>query len=130
MKSNKEVDEIIKEARKRGGVKSLGDYIGLPTPQDREAIRLMLLQYDKRYPNRTLHTIQMARNEQFENSAAFKDIGEYGEIQEAGHRRHLFELPEDLVYMIETKYPLMFRNKKHFAWFCKNFPELRLSRKY
>lgn len=110
--------------------KSLGDAIGMPDEHDREFIRRLLLDYERKHPGQIKFTLDTAKSDQWENDSAFRERSKFGLVDAQSSRRHLFELPASLMQLIERYYPTMFREKKHFAWFCKNFKELRLTEKY
>lgn len=44
--------------------------------------------------------------------------------------RAVSSLPQALDKEIQLAYPTLFRNKKHFSWFIKKFPEFKISDKY
>lgn len=39
-------------------------------------------------------------------------------------------MPNELHRLIQETYPTLFKDKKHFGWFVKNFPEFRVTAKY
>jgi hypothetical protein len=110
--------------------KSLGDAVGMPDQKDKDFLRRLILDYNRRYPGLIKNTVDEARKDQRENSNALNDITRFGVVDGQSHRRHLFELPEGLINEIEMQYPTMFREKSHFHWFCKNFKELMLPEKF
>lgn len=110
--------------------KTLGDAVGMPDAQDRYFIRKLLLRYERSHPGVIKYTIDSAKADQQNNSGGVKDITEFGLVDKHSDRRHIFELPESLVTEIEKYYPTMFREKKHFRWFVKNFKELMLPDRY
>lgn len=111
----------------RANQKSLGDAVGLPDELDKEFIRKLITKYDKKYPG----FIKAARDEaRAQHAAAGGDTAKFSEVNSDARGRLLFELPEELHHNIEQSYPLMFSNKKHFRWFCKNFKELMIPDKY
>jgi hypothetical protein len=108
-------------------MKTLGDAVGLPDEQDKEAIRRMILRYEKKHPG----YIQGARDEaKREHQAQGGKTAEFGEVNKAARGRVLFELPEELYQSIYNSYPLMFSDTKHLRWFVKNFKELLIPEKY
>lgn len=108
-------------------LKDLGDVMGLPSEEDKERIRRMILRYEKKHPG----FIQQARDEAKEQYAAVGGMKQkYGLVNKAAHGRVLFELPEELLNWIDRAYPLMFRSKTQLRWFVKHFPELLVPEKY
>lgn len=107
----------------------LAEMKGLPTQQDKERIQRILLRYEKKYPGRILHTVREAQSEhRAEGNETAK--AKYGVVNQQAHGRVLFELPEDLGNQIIEVAPFVFKNKKHLAWFAKNFKELLIPAKY
>lgn len=118
--------DISKAANEAGNVKNLGDAIGMPDKEDKEIIRRVLVQYEKAHPGEIKFHRDAARAR---IEAAGKD-SKFAIIDKDSNRRYMFELPVEIGMFLEKSYPLMFRNKKHFAWFCKNFPELMIGDLY
>lgn len=110
--------------------KSLGDVIGMPDDQDKTFIRGLILAYEKERPGWIKHTIDEARREQQAVNGPITKRTDFGLVDGHSARRHIFELPQGLVETIETYYPTMFREKKHFQWFVKHFKELMVPEKY
>lgn len=118
--------DISKAASKAGNVKTLGDVVGLPDKEDKEMIRKFLVQYEKKHPGEIQFHRDAAR-------ARLEEAGkstEFAVIDKTSNRRYVFELPTGIGQWLERSYPLMFRDKQHFAWFCNNFPELRIGDRY
>jgi len=118
--------DVSKAANEAGNVKSLGDAIGLPTVGDRDIIRRVLVQYEKAHPGEIKFHRDAARARLAESGKDTK----FAVVDESSRRRYMFELPVEIGHFLEKSYPLMFSNKKHFAWFCKNFPELLIGERY
>jgi len=101
------------------------DPVGLPDQKDYENICVMIRNFKKKYPGE-MEIIAAAANEKRET--AFND---FSNVKQADMQmRHVFTMPVELLKKIELSYPLMFTNKKHMAWFRKNFPIFSASRKY
>lgn len=101
--------------------KSLGDVVGMPDEDDKKQIRRIIIRYNKKHPGE----IQFHRD-----TARDRLTNEWSEVDDDSHRRYLMEIPEGLFAQLEAYIPTLFREKKHFAWFCKNFKELLIPRKY
>lgn len=101
------------------------DPVGLPDEADYKNICVMIRNFKKKNPGE-LEMIAAAAHEK--RKAAFNDFSstDRGEM----NMRHVFTMPVELLKKIELSYPLMFTNKKHMAWFRKNFPIFSASRKY
>lgn len=101
--------------------KTLGDMIGMPDDVDKEHIKKMLNSYDKKHPGEIVFHRNTARDNQW---------NDFNVIDKQSNRRYLMELPPELFNSLEEYIPTLFREKKHFAWFCNNFPDLLIPRKY
>lgn len=101
----------------------VGDAVGLPDQVDKLRIQRYLLKYEKEHPGEILFHRNMAREH-------LKDPKFATTSDKNAARRYLFELPEPVGVWLEQAYPLMFRSKKHTAWFCKHFPELMIPERY
>lgn len=104
--------------------KTLADVIGLPDEVDKRRIQRYLLKYEKAHPGEIQFHRDMARARLTEENKKFAII------DKASQRRYLFELPEEIGIWMGQAFPLMFKDKKHTAWFCKNFKELMIPEEY
>jgi hypothetical protein len=111
--------------------KTLGDAVGMPDETDKQNIQKIILRYEKKNPGEIKQIIDYARK----HSKAMEN--EFGLITEQNAKgisstsvRYLLELPPKLHEQIEAYIPTIFRDKKHFRWFCKNFKNLLLVEKY
>lgn len=111
----------------------IGDAVGMPDDEDKQRIRGIIARYERKHPGEIA----------FHRDAAKEHLGvgatgsgnKYGLVSAVtgetnSARRYLFELPPELHEKIEAYMPTIFRSKKHFAWFCKNFKELMIAEKY
>ncbi len=110
----------------------IGDAVGMPDAQDKAHIEKILLAYDKKHPGEIQYHRDFAKN----NSTA--GTNEYGLVTgysgkagiSSNGLRYMFELPPEVHAKIEEYIPTIFRSKKHFAWFCKNFKYLMIADKH
>lgn len=116
--------EVLNHTGGKQGVRTLADAIGMPDATDKAYITKLILRYEKRYPGLIKSAVDQAKEE------THTKINEFAIIDKHSSRRYLFELPEELIANIEKAYPTMFREKKHFAWFCKNFKGLMIAERY
>lgn len=105
----------------------MGDVIGLPDAVDKARIEAYLRRYEKAHPGLIKEIMQTVRQD-FAEQGGRKAL--YGEVNKQARGRTLMELPADLGHWLESAYPLMFRHKKHTAWFLKNFPQFLIGEKY
>ncbi len=110
----------------------IGDAVGMPDAQDKAHIEKILLAYDKKHPGEIQFHRDFAKN----NSTA--GTNEYGLVSgktgntgiSSNGLRYMFELPPEVHAKIEEYIPTIFRSKKHFNWFKKNFKYLMIPEKY
>ena len=114
--------------------KDLADAVGMPDEVDKQNIRKIILKYDKEHPGYIMHAKNSAREELADTkfgtttdsrSKSGLSVGGAG----SNMRLHL-EIPEELYHNIEAYIPTIFREKKHYHWFLKNFPELLIPDKF
>lgn len=135
-KQNQFAEEFRSEAVKNGGLRTLGDAVGLPDKEDWNNIVRIINLYRKesikKYGKDIL--VESIADARKEHGLAGNRYSQYSEkyqlVNKDSNMRHVFELPESFIHAIEKAYPLMFQEKTHFAWFAKNFKELRISEKY
>lgn len=127
MKDNTDfLKDVSKAAEESGNIKTLGSAIGMPDNEDKEIIRRVLVQYEKAHPGEIQFHRDAARARIVESGKST----EFAVLDKDSSRRYMFELPVEIGMFLEKSYPLMFRDKKHFAWFCKNFPELLIGERF
>lgn len=108
----------------------IGDGVGMPDEIDKTRVERIIAKYEAKNPGMLL----ALRNDARENSTA--GTNDYGLITETGKKgissasqRYMMELPADLHATLEEYIPTLFRSKKHFSWFCKNFKYLMIPSK-
>jgi len=118
----------------KGSYKSLGDAVGMPDDTDKENIRKIIMRFEKKNPGAIPHTISEAKQDMKANSSALHEIKDLGLVEKksmsSANRALVFELPEALVDELEKYIPTLFRDRKHFQWFVKNFKELMVPDRY
>lgn len=103
------------------GYQDVGDAVGMPDADDKRRLEAIIRKYEKNNPGE----IAFHRD-----TAKARMDNEFAVVDKSSNRRYLFELPPKLHADIEAYIPTIFRSKKHFAWFCKNFPKLRIAARY
>lgn len=122
MKDDKRIDDLLSTANQLGGKKNLmSDVVGMPDNEDKANIQLIIDNYEKEFPGQIEDTITLARS--------FAK-GEFNTVDKNSNRRYILELPPMLVGRLEEYIPTIFKDKRHFAWFCKNFKKLTITGKY
>ncbi len=112
-----------------GNVKTLGDALGMPTEEDKEFLRKLLVEYERQRPGEIMAYIEAGKRDLAANGA-WNGRQEFGVTGKQAHMRQIFNFPPTLAALIERYFPTMFRDKKHFRWFVKNFKWLMLPEKY
>lgn len=108
----------------------VGDAVGAPDDLDKARVERIIAKFEAANPGLLMKLRDTARNE------STAGTNEYGLIStpskkgiSSNSQRYMMELPEDLHRKLEEYIPTLFRSKKHFAWFCKNFKYLMIPSK-
>jgi hypothetical protein len=135
-RQNEFAKEFLSEAQKKGTVKSLGSVVGLPDKEDWENICRMIDLFRKESVKRygfdiLVDAIATARKETEQYGGKYEKIAKgFNVVNKDSHMRYHFELPESFVEYITRAYPLMFTDKAHYHWFCRNFGSLRIPERF
>ena len=100
----------------KGDYKELGSAVGMPDEVDKQQIRKIIDDFEKRNPGQ----IATARDATREYVKTLKDAV----VDKKSGRRYSLEIPEELFYKLEAYRPTIFRSPRHFKWLRKNFKEL------
>jgi hypothetical protein len=118
------------------GLRDLGDAVGMPDEGDWKNIVNMIAVYRKAsiakfgYDKLT-DCIVNAKKEYEELGGKYDSIARgFNLANKQSNMRLHFEFPQDFLLYIEQGYPTLFRSKKHYHWFCKNFKELMIPDRY
>jgi hypothetical protein len=118
------------------GFRDLGDAVGMPDEGDWKNITNMIAVYrqttkEKYGQDFLVDCISNAKKEYRELGGKYDNLAKgFNLANKESNMRFHFEFPESFLFFIEKGYPTMFRNKKHYAWFCKNFKELMIPDRY
>lgn len=123
--------EFLAEARKKGSFKPLAGVVGMPDKEDWENIVSMISLYRRKSVEKYGYDILVdciaTARKQYKSEGRDYSKGKFNIVNKDSAMRYHFELPESFVHMIEKAYPLMFVDREHYHWFCRNFAELRIS---
>lgn len=106
----------------------VGDAVGMPDEEDKLRLQRIIKRYERNNPGE----ISFHREAGKEHvDVAHNPFGEMSKVtgEKNSGRRYMMELPPQLHEQLEAYIPTLFRSKKHFHWFCKNFPELMIPEK-
>jgi type III secretion system FlhB-like substrate exporter len=100
----------------------VADAIGMPDEKDLETMMRIINRFKKTHPGILEHTVKNAREEfsqgKYNKNLVWKDKTL---VNEGSNMTYDFELPVELYQAIEQVFPSMFKSKKHYHWFKKNF---------
>lgn len=99
----------------------MSDVVGMPDDEDKKNIQKIIDDYERDNPGDIQELIDYGK------AHAKSDFNLVGETS---NRRYILELPPKLHAKLEEYIPTIFRDQKHFAWFCKNFKQLTIPEKY
>lgn len=108
----------------------IADAIGMPTEEDYNILASIFSAYERRRPGEIRRHLNQGRRDYeagiHHMKKVFSSTGE-AVVSTDTNLVYEFELPADLVMVIERAFPTMFRSRKHFNWFKKNFKKLTIS---
>lgn len=118
--------DILDEMSKRGK-SDIADAIGMPDEKDYEVLLKIIQRFEATHPGLIKATLEQGRRD-FELGIHGKNKAWTGRatVSKDSNMVYHFELPADLYHAIEAVFPSIFRSKKHFAWFKKNFYKLTI----
>lgn len=124
-------EQLLKKAVELGdSTKTLmSDVIGMPDNLDKQYIQRLILNFEEAHPGWIKSTRDTAREELADKKFGTTKMSRSSSIA-ATNTRYMLELPEELNDAIEKYIPTIFRDIKHFQWFCRTFPELLIPEKY
>lgn len=128
--------EVAKVAKNKAEVKSLGDAIGMPDSWDRANIKALIAKWSRRkfkvegFVVSGSTVIKMCLDEARRDHQVDNISNPYNFKIKESEVRAVTAIPQGLSDEIEQAYPTMFREKKHFSWFVRNFPQFKISEKY
>lgn len=121
---------MTEEVTSKKQYQDVGDAIGAPDELDKTRVERIIAKYEAANPGVLLTLRDTARNE---STAGANEYGLISDTSKKGitsnSQRYMMELPEDLHHQLEEYIPTLFRSKKHFAWFCKEFKFLMIPSK-
>jgi hypothetical protein len=135
-KQNGFAKDFIGEAQTKGNIKSLAGVVGMPDQEDWQNICSIISVYRKESIKRfgfdiLVDCIASARKDYAQYGGKYESKAKgFNLVNKDSNMRYHFELPESFVHVIEKAYPLMFVDKNHYHWFCRNFSELRISDRF
>jgi len=126
MQKDKRVDDLLSEANKRGSTKHLmSSVVGMPDEEDKRIIQKIIINYEDKKPGQITDSILEARQENKEGNKNSLNTTNKG-----SNSRLVLRLPEELAMQLQKYIPTLFRDKKHFEWFVKNFKHLMVPEEY
>jgi len=105
----------------------IADSVGMPDEKDYETLLKIIQKFERKNPGLIKYCLEQGRKDY--------DLGVHSKkkiwtgkttVNKDSNMNYIFELPAGLYDAIEAVFPSMFRSKKHFAWFKKNFTRLTI----
>lgn len=103
--------------------------IGDPDEQDKRGIALLIKLYDKKFPGQIDEIVRLEKQAEIDNASAM-GVDPFLVKNKDSEFRKVIVMPPSLADSIKENWPSIFRDKKHFSWFVKNFPRFRVADKY
>lgn len=107
----------------------VADAVGMPDEQDYAVLMRIFQKFEARNPGLIQATLKAGRRDYKAGVHSRKQIFDKHEravVSKDSNMTYVFELPANLYFAIEAVFPSMFKSKKHFAWFKKNFYKLTI----
>lgn len=103
--------------------------VGMPDAFDKKNIQSLIRAYEATFPGRIKSIVDAEReDEKAEGHGGTFDP--YLMKNKGSEMRKVLVMPAELVQELKTGYPTIFTDRKHFAWFVKNFPQFMVADKY
>lgn len=102
--------------------------VGMPDDQDRKQLRLIIDIYERTHPGEIARVVAWERLQEQENG--FGGADPFLVKNKQSDLRKVLAMPPDLVGAIKEGFPSLFKDRKHFSWFVRNFPQFRVADKY
>lgn len=105
----------------------VADAIGMPDQEDYETLLKIIQKFERKRPGLIHATLQQGRRDYESGAHRHTKLWEGKTlVNKDSNMTYEMELPAELVDAIEAVFPSMFRSKKHFGWFKKNFYKLTI----
>lgn len=111
------------------GKGDVANAVGMPDDKDYEVLLRIIQKYQKLRPGYLEQAVANGRADYgrgIHHKKQIFDKSGRAVISKDSNMVYVFELPADLVRAIERFFPSMFKSKRHFAWFKKNFYKLTI----
>ena len=105
------------------------DLVGMPDEADKQNLQFIIDLYDKIHPGEIAMIVRQEREAERDNGLG-GSLDPYLLKNKQSDLRKVIAMPPNLVGTIKESYPTLFKDKKHFSWFVRNFPAFRISEKY
>lgn len=103
--------------------------VGMPDAFDKKNIQSLIRAYEQTFPGKIKYLVDGEK----EDEEAYGHGGTFDPYlvkNKGSDMRKVLVIPAELVQELKKGYPTIFTDKKHFAWFVKNFPQFRVADKY
>jgi len=126
--------EVLKQQGSIQGVKTLGAAIGMPDAEDKKNVAKIIKNYERKYPGAIKVARDYGRLQLFESRLTRHEAGKFTSkdyknksmVDNLAGRTYDMELPAGLGQKLEEYMPTIFREREHYRWFKRNFPQLLL----
>ena len=108
--------------------KNWSDVVGMPDEEDKKNLQFIINLYERTHPGEIGQIITWEKQQEREN--AFGGADPFLVKNQQSGLRKVLALPPDLVGVIKESYPTLFKDRKHFSWFVRNFPMFMVADKY
>lgn len=103
--------------------------VGMPDAFDKKNIQSLIRAYEQTFPGRIRHLVEEEKADEVSQGHG-GTFDPYLMKNKGSEMRKVLVMPAELVQELKTGYPTLFTDRKHFAWFVKNFPQFMVAEKY
>lgn len=100
----------------------------MPDEQDKKNLEFIINLYEKTHPGEIRTAVAWEKQQEFENSIG--GVDKFLVKNKQSDLRKVLVMPPELVGVIKESYPTLFKDRRHFSWFVRNFPIFMVADKY
>lgn len=106
----------------------VADAVGMPDEKDYETLLKIINNFERKNPGLIAAVLKAGRKD-YETGKFRKNKTFTGRatVNKQSNMTYDFELPIGLYQAIEAVFPSMFKSRKHYRWFKKQFPKLLIA---
>jgi len=109
--------------------KDWASIVGMPDQKDKENIEFLIKVFEAKFPGYIAACVKQEKDEEAEIAGGFHKVDPHLMKSYQSGLRKVMVIPPELAATLKESYPTMFKDKAHFHWFVRNFPQFRVAEK-